>query len=79
MLSRILATVTPSTIDYEEFLKMTQGDDELSPLISSPEQTLQLKKLRMPGETSEIYWDISTGTLRSYVSDVLRRKVFLSE
>ncbi|GFS49250.1 transposon Tf2-6 polyprotein [Trichonephila inaurata madagascariensis] len=62
--SRISAIVTPSTIDYEEFAQMQQGDEESKALLSATNQTLQLKQLRMPGSTTEIYCDISTGTVR---------------
>ncbi|GFY64906.1 uncharacterized protein TNIN_215811 [Trichonephila inaurata madagascariensis] len=58
---KISAIVTPSTIDYEEFAQMQQGDDELKALLSATNQTLQLKQLRMPGSTTEIYCDISMG------------------
>ncbi|GFY70931.1 hypothetical protein TNIN_300911 [Trichonephila inaurata madagascariensis] len=64
--SRISAIVTPSTIDYE-FAQMKHGDDELKALLSATNQTLQLKQLRMPGSTTEIYCDISTGTIRPYI------------
>ncbi|GFY51401.1 uncharacterized protein TNIN_470861 [Trichonephila inaurata madagascariensis] len=64
--SRISAIVAPSTINYEEFAQMQQGDDELKALLSATNQTLQLKQLRMPGSTTEIYCDISTGTVRPY-------------
>ncbi|GFY70122.1 uncharacterized protein TNIN_341601 [Trichonephila inaurata madagascariensis] len=64
--SRISAIVTPSTIDYEKFAQMQQGDDELKALLSATNQTLQLKQLRMPESTTEIYCDISTGTVRPY-------------
>ncbi|GFX42610.1 uncharacterized protein TNCV_261451 [Trichonephila clavipes] len=50
--SWILAIVTPSTIDYEKFAQMQQGDDELKALLSATNQTLQLKQLRMPGSTT---------------------------
>ncbi|GFU61824.1 hypothetical protein TNCV_4564691 [Trichonephila clavipes] len=59
--SRISAIVTPSTIDYEEFAQMQQGDDELKALLSATNQTLQLKQLRMPGSATEMYCDISRG------------------
>ncbi|GFV29751.1 hypothetical protein TNCV_1925761 [Trichonephila clavipes] len=61
--SRILAIATLSTIDYEEFSQMQQGDDELKALLSATSQTIQLKQLRMPGSTTKIYCDISTGTV----------------
>ncbi|GFY39347.1 hypothetical protein TNIN_376681 [Trichonephila inaurata madagascariensis] len=76
--SRISAIVTLSTIDYEEFAQMQQGDDELKALLSATNQTLQLKQLRMPGSTTEIYCDISTSTVRPYVPHALRRNVFLA-
>ncbi|GFW28265.1 transposon Tf2-9 polyprotein [Trichonephila clavipes] len=76
--SRISAFVTPSTIDYEEFAQMQQGGDELKALLSATNQTLQLKRLRMLGSTTEIYCDISTGTVRPYVPHALRQNVFLA-
>ncbi|GFT06352.1 transposon Ty3-G Gag-Pol polyprotein [Trichonephila clavipes] len=76
--SRISAIATPNTIDYEEFAQMQQGNDELKALLSATNQTLQLKQLRMLGSTTEIYCDISTGTVRPYVPHVLRRNVFLA-
>ncbi|GFY50186.1 integrase_H2C2 domain-containing protein [Trichonephila inaurata madagascariensis] len=57
---------------------MQQGDDELKALLSATNQTLQLKQLRMPGTTTEIYCDISTCTVRPYVPHALRRNVFLA-
>ncbi|GFY53636.1 retrovirus-related Pol polyprotein from transposon 412 [Trichonephila inaurata madagascariensis] len=57
---------------------MQQGDDELKALLSATSQTLQLKQLRIPGSTTEIYCDISTGTVRLYVPHALRRNVFLA-
>ncbi|GFS99510.1 transposon Tf2-9 polyprotein [Trichonephila clavipes] len=76
--SRISAIVTPSTIDYEEFAQMQQGDDELKTVLSATNQTLQLKQLRMPGSTTEIYCDIPTGTVRLYVPHAFRRNLFLA-
>ncbi|GFU09332.1 transposon Tf2-11 polyprotein [Trichonephila clavipes] len=76
--SRISAIVFSSTIDYEEFAQMQQGDDELKALLSVMNQTLQLKQLRMSESTTEIYSDISTGTVRPYVPHALRRNVFLA-
>ncbi|GFW31941.1 transposon Tf2-9 polyprotein [Trichonephila clavipes] len=76
--SRISAIVTPSTIDYEEFAQMQQGDDELKALFSATNQTLQLKQLRMPGSTTEIYCDIFMGTVRPHVPHAPQRNVFLA-
>ncbi|GFY60739.1 uncharacterized protein TNIN_271221 [Trichonephila inaurata madagascariensis] len=56
---------------------MKQGDDELKALLSATSQTLQLKQLRMPGSTTEIYCDIYTG-IGPYVPHALRRNVFLA-
>ncbi|GFY37595.1 transposon Ty3-I Gag-Pol polyprotein [Trichonephila inaurata madagascariensis] len=64
--------------DYEEFAQMQRGDDELKALLSATNQTLQLKQLRMPETTTEIYCDISTSTLRPYVPHTLPRNVFLA-
>ncbi|GFW26920.1 transposon Ty3-G Gag-Pol polyprotein [Trichonephila clavipes] len=73
--SRISAIVTSSTIDYEKFAQMQQGDDELKALLSTTNQTFQLKQLRMPGLTTEIFCDISTGTVCPYA---LRQNAFLA-
>ncbi|GFY62684.1 pol polyprotein [Trichonephila inaurata madagascariensis] len=57
---------------------MQEDDDELKALLSVMNQTLQLKLLRMPESTTEIYCDISTVTVRSYVPHALQRNVFLA-
>ncbi|GFV76499.1 hypothetical protein TNCV_4727191 [Trichonephila clavipes] len=64
---RISVIVTPSTIDYEKVAQMQQGDDEVKALLSATNQNLQLKQLQMPGSTTEIYCDISMGTVRRYL------------
>ncbi|GFY43257.1 hypothetical protein TNIN_400911 [Trichonephila inaurata madagascariensis] len=53
---------------------MQQGDDELKALLLPRAQNLHLKQLRMPGTKTEIYCDISTGTVRPYVPHALRRE-----
>ncbi|GFY41148.1 integrase_H2C2 domain-containing protein [Trichonephila inaurata madagascariensis] len=57
---------------------MQLGEDELKALLSATNQTLQLKQLRMPESITEIYCDISTGTVLPYVPHALRHNVFLA-
>ncbi|GFW41483.1 gag-pol polyprotein [Trichonephila clavipes] len=66
--SGISGIVTPSTIDYDKFAQMQQGDDELKALLFATNPTFQLKQLRMPGSTTKIYCDISIGTTCSCIS-----------
>ncbi|GFY54718.1 retrovirus-related Pol polyprotein from transposon 412 [Trichonephila inaurata madagascariensis] len=70
--------LAPAQTKYSAFGRELLGDEELKALLSATNQTLQLKQLRMPGTTTEIYCDISAGTVRLYVPHALRRNVFLA-
>ena len=53
----------PNPIDYEEISKSQLDDPELKHLIENP-QSLQLKQIILPGLSTLIYSDMSTGAAR---------------
>lgn len=74
-MSRISAIHTKNEIDYNELASQQSTDDELKNILNT-DSALQLKKYQIPGTKVSIFCDISTGTIRPYVTKGLRKIVF---
>ncbi|CAK9804112.1 Transposon Tf2-11 polyprotein [Anthophora plagiata] len=72
-LSRVEAV--EHTIDFEKLAKSQAQDEELQDLLKK-ESNLQLRKVSLPGTSSNIFCDISTETIRPFVTLPFRRVVF---
>ena len=75
-LSRIEET-SAATLDYEALAHSQQTDEELKQYLTHDSSSgLQLKKVQVPGTNAEIYCDVSTPSLRPFVTPPFRRAAF---
>lgn len=74
-LSRIEALTFPSSLDYELLAKNQVEDPELKSILKS-ETSLVLKRIRLPNTKDELYCDLSTGSIRPFITQPFRRRVF---
>ncbi|GFY23812.1 hypothetical protein TNCV_3536061 [Trichonephila clavipes] len=75
VLSRVSAITFPRQIDYDCIAETQQTDQELHTLII-PGTSLELKKVIFPNLSTEIMYDLSTGTARPYIPKQHRQDVF---
>ncbi|GFX58392.1 gag-pol polyprotein [Trichonephila clavipes] len=74
-LSRIASMHMPNPIDYHEIAKAQENDYELISLINNP-QGLEIKKVNMPDSNALLYCDISTKSIRPFISIQYRKQIF---
>ncbi|GFY71592.1 uncharacterized protein TNIN_339701 [Trichonephila inaurata madagascariensis] len=65
----------PGPIDYNEIASAQLDDNELINLLNS-DNSLQLKKVKIPNSDLELYCDMLTDTVRSYVPQKFRKLCF---
>ncbi|XP_076660969.1 uncharacterized protein LOC143364579 [Halictus rubicundus] len=75
-LSRIAEIST--AIDYAKLAKSQREDEELRTLLRSPDSSLNIKKIDLPSDNTELYCDVSTSALRPFVTREFREHVFTS-
>ncbi|XP_076659997.1 uncharacterized protein LOC143363272 [Halictus rubicundus] len=75
-LSRIAEIST--AIDYAKLAKSQREDGELRTLLRSPDSSLNIKKIELPSDNTELYCDVSTSALRPFVTREFREHVFTS-
>lgn len=73
--SRIEDIYTPSPVDFQEIARDQASDSELRTLLLT-NASLKLQPLQN-NEEHPLYCDVSTGTLRPYVPESYRHKIFL--
>lgn len=73
-LSRIDGITDPSIIDFKELAKFQETDTDFKILLES--KSIQLRHYDIPGSTSKIYCDISTGVARPFVPRNFRKTIF---
>ena len=73
-LSRSVAAVSSSSLDYAAIAADQPGDAELERLLRNP--ALQMKRITLPGTEVTVYADISTGAVRPYLPQRHRYQAF---
>lgn len=73
-LSRVQTIRTPHCIDFKGLAKEQQSDEELQSILNGKMSGLQLKLMKNEG--FEIYCDVSSSTIRPYVTPSFRKLVF---
>ena len=73
-LSRNIATISSSNIDYVAIAKDQEIDEELQKLKMN--SSLQLKMISIPGSEIQLYADISTNNIRPYIPEKYRYQIF---
>lgn len=63
-----------NALDYEDLAQQQKKDDELKTLLQ--DSSLQLKQVILPGMESPLYCDVSTSTIRPYITKELRKRAF---
>lgn len=74
-LSRINSIGLPVIVSTEEIAAAQQSDTELPELLANP-RSLVLKRLRVDGNETTIYCDVSTENVRPYIPVPLRKRMF---
>lgn len=64
-----------NSINFEELAKSQAQDEELQNTLKT-ESSLQLRKISLPGTSSDIFCDISTETVRPFITAPFRRPIF---
>lgn len=80
VVSRVEDVHIPACLDITQVAESQHSDEELQHLLLA-ETALKFKKIRFPTVTGvevEIYCDITTSTVRLYVSKIYRRQIFNS-
>ena len=79
-LSRIDAVTTPAptSLDLDHLASAQQADPDLLAFSSQPHSWLQISPLTLPGATSTVLCDMSTGTPQPVVPQSLRKPIFES-
>ena len=72
-LSRVDAVSAP--LDYGELALSQRNDSELTRILNSASK-LQLKLMQIPGSSEQIYCDVSTSTVRPFLTSPFRRRAF---
>ena len=75
-LSRTEAITCPMPINYQEMADAQFADSDLQRYLSDTTTSLKLQKYRIPNTTTELYCDTSSGKLRPFVPQALRKQVF---
>lgn len=75
-LSRVEAI--SATLDYKALAASQQEDDELQTAMNSNDTTLRFKLIHLPEHNVSVYCDISTDTVRPFITNPFRRKAFNS-
>ena len=73
-LSRVSAITIPSDIDYEEMAKLQIEDAEFEKF-KTEDTSLKLKLSHIPGSTTTLWTDESTGTPRPFVPKKMRNEI----
>lgn len=76
-LSRIEEVTTPPIIDFDEFARHQDEDDELQQLIASSSTSLKLQKFTPIGAPKPIFCDVVSNEIRPFVPSTLRKNIFL--
>ncbi|CAK9809028.1 Retrovirus-related Pol polyprotein from transposon 412 [Anthophora quadrimaculata] len=75
-LSRVAEIST--AIDYARLAESQREDEELRTFLRSSDSSLNIKKTRLPNDNIELYCDVSTPSLRTFVTRQFRESVFKS-
>lgn len=75
-LSRIEEVKLTGAVDLKGLAEDQESDKELLGLLTS-NTGLELKKLKVEGDLPHVYCDVSTGSVRIYLTERFRRQVFL--
>lgn len=75
-LSRISMVNNPIPVDYVSMSQAQLNDEDLKNFLALENSVLNLKKLKMPDSSVELYCDISNGTIRPFVPKSHRNSVF---
>lgn len=73
-LSRVEAIST--SLRYDELAESQNNDEELKSFLTASDTTLHLKQVRLTASDIPVYCDISTGSVRPFVTKPFRRQVF---
>ena len=73
-LSRCVAAVSSSTLDYSAVAAAQSGDAELDKLLHNP--ALNMKQVTLPGTEVTLYADVSTTSVRPYLPQQHRYQAF---
>ncbi|KAL1446423.1 hypothetical protein WDU94_000016 [Cyamophila willieti] len=75
-LSRVEAI--SATLDYKALAASQQEDDELQTALNSNDTGMQLKLIHMPEYNVSVFCDISTATVRPFITKAFRQNAFNS-
>lgn len=62
-------------MDYKALANSHEKDKEMQTILQS-NSGIELKKVKLPGTDEEIYWDVSTPSVRPYITMPFRRAAF---
>jgi len=65
-------------VNIETLAKAQEDDEELQQLTKQKQLGIKLEKIAIPGSDKQIYCDVTQEKPRPYVTQPLRRQVFLS-